>query len=192
MGHLSNELGPGSAVELTALLQNELSRLSMEDLAITQVIRSFSLLLQDLKRAASGKLPRHLSAEWHFSNDFGQPIREAGKDGLTAKRGRPRGASLRDQGLRRACRIALMETDEPAGAEEIYSRILRRESFIFNSSDGAVAAIARALEAMAGDGETSILKNCLPLRWKRATTEKEVRAQQGSAGSRLYSSPISS
>jgi hypothetical protein len=182
MGHLSNELAPGSAVELTALLQNELSRLSTEDLAITQVIRSFNFLLQDLRRAASGKLPRHLSAEWRSGNEFGQPIRQAGKDDLTAKRGRPRGASLRKRGLRRACRIALMEIDEPASAEEIYSRIVRRESFTFNSSDDAVAAIARALEVMARDGETSILKDGLPLRWKRATTEKEIYAHQDAAG----------
>jgi hypothetical protein len=192
MGHLSNELAAGSAVELTALLQNELSRLSMEDLAITQVIRSFNLLLQELKRAASGKLPRHLDAEWRFSNDAGQPIRQAGKDEIATKHGRPRAAGLWDQGLRRACRIALMEADEPASAEEIYSRILRRESFTFNSSDGAIAAIARALEAMASDGETSILTDGLPHRWKRATTEKEVYAKQGSAGPGLYSSSIGS
>lgn len=54
--------------------------------------------------------------------------------------------------LTRACRIALLESQELASPEEIHARILRRASFSFVGIERPLAAIARALEILAEEG----------------------------------------
>jgi hypothetical protein len=51
--------------------------------------------------------------------------------------------------LRRACRIALMESQETASLEEVYSRIVRRESFSFAGVEYPLVAIARIVNILA-------------------------------------------
>jgi hypothetical protein len=55
--------------------------------------------------------------------------------------------------LRRACRIALMESDRPQGCEQILRRIRRRGSVCVEGFDDPVIAIARVLGEMLTDGE---------------------------------------
>jgi hypothetical protein len=55
--------------------------------------------------------------------------------------------------LRRACRIALMESDKPQGCEQILRRIRRRESVCIEGFADPVIAIAQELGEMLTDGE---------------------------------------
>src|SRR5262249_46203720 len=69
--------------------------------------------------------------------------------------------------LRRACRIALMESDAPQTTREIYQRILKRGSLLFQSPIDPLPVISAELELMAKESET----NCRLLdgekRWQR-------------------------
>jgi len=55
--------------------------------------------------------------------------------------------------LRRACRIALMESDVPQTSQEIYARISKRGSLLFQGSMDPLHVISRELELMAKESE---------------------------------------
>lgn len=76
-------------------------------------------------------------------------------------------ASLRNRDLRRACRIALLETTEPILLDEVYARIVRRGSFFFSSADIAAWAIGKELNAMAAEGEVHQVDAASKRRWQR-------------------------
>lgn len=58
--------------------------------------------------------------------------------------------------LKRACRIALLEAGGAANAEQIYSLIVRRGSFVFpDSSEQALHSVVHALSTMHQAGELS-------------------------------------
>lgn len=69
--------------------------------------------------------------------------------------------------LRRACRIALMETLTPVFDEEIYTRIARRGSFRFLTARSALHDIAHELNAMAENGEVRIVPHPSKRLWQR-------------------------
>ena len=69
--------------------------------------------------------------------------------------------------LRRACRIALLETNEPASDAEIYARIVRRGSYSFTGPDSAARAIAEELHAMLVQGELRRVGNLATQAWQR-------------------------
>src|ERR1700723_2166651 len=173
MGTLPSESVPSSVVALTKLLRNELGRLSEQDEALRQLRRSFQLLLHELQEGGR-QATKDLSAE---------PPRSAGrkpvkgmvneKDGMTRTKIR-RKASISGARLRRACRIAVMETDEAASAEDILPRILRRGSFPFKNPEYAAVAIARTLDIMAKEGEVFSLDNGPHRRWKRTSSEEKT------------------
>ena len=168
MGALSNESPSGSVLELTHLLRGELIRLTMQDEALQQLIRSFSLLLQELREGASRQAARDRYPEW-LMIAARHPAEHGSDNNLVSRsviHGRTSGSG---QKLRRACRIALMESDDAASTEEISSRILRRGSFPFKNLEHASTAIARTLDIMAREGETFNLNNDAHPRWKRTT-----------------------
>jgi hypothetical protein len=79
--------------------------------------------------------------------------------------------------LARACRIALMEAEGAASLEEIYSRIVRRDSFSFINFELAAPALLRVLNAMSmvGDRDICCLNDGSRRRWGRVTkTAQEV------------------
>lgn len=55
--------------------------------------------------------------------------------------------------LRRACRIALMESDRPEPCDQILQRIQRRESVCIDDFHDPEIAVAQELRAMLADGE---------------------------------------
>lgn len=61
--------------------------------------------------------------------------------------------------LRRACRIALMESDRAQSCEQILDRIRRRESVCIAGFHNPVSAIAQELHAMLADYEVISKKN---------------------------------
>jgi hypothetical protein len=70
-----------------------------------------------------------------------------------------------DPALRRACRIAVLETVEAVSNEEIYARIVRRGSFSFVNAGAAARAIAAELSSMAEQGELRRVDNAT--KWQR-------------------------
>jgi hypothetical protein len=67
--------------------------------------------------------------------------------------------------LARACRIALIESNEPAALETIYDRIQRRGSFSFTGYKHPFRAIILAMSAMVKRGEASALSEAGHRRW---------------------------
>jgi hypothetical protein len=59
--------------------------------------------------------------------------------------------------LERACRIALMETEQPVSVEAIYDRIVRRGSFVFLSHKRPFRAIGLAMATLVRRGEAILL-----------------------------------
>lgn len=172
MGALSNQSTSGSVVELTDFLRGELSRLSEQDEALKQLIRSFNLLLNELREGAGREAARDRRAE-PLTIAVRPPL-DRGSDSLVCGPVVRLRTSVSGQKLRRACRIALMESDEAASTEEICSRIVRRGSFPFKNLEHARTAIARTLDNMAREGETSSLNHETQLRWKRITREERA------------------
>jgi len=80
--------------------------------------------------------------------------------------------------LRRACRIALLETAEAIPAAEIRARILRRGSFLFLEPNSAVPAILAELNRMADDGEVCFSGAGHDCRWRRASWIDESQVQK--------------
>jgi hypothetical protein len=70
--------------------------------------------------------------------------------------------------LERACRIALMETEEPVSVERIYDRIVRRESLMFLSYKRPFRAIALAMGSLVKLGEARLQRTGSQRRWHRA------------------------
>jgi hypothetical protein len=71
--------------------------------------------------------------------------------------------------LERACRIALMETNEPASAEKVYDRIHKRGSLTFAGYKRPFRAIALAMNALVKQGEASLFKEEGSRRWRWET-----------------------
>jgi|SRR5580658_63257 hypothetical protein len=69
--------------------------------------------------------------------------------------------------LERACRIALMETEEPVSVEIIYDRIVRRGSLMFLGYKRPFRAITLAMGSLVELGEASLLRTGGRRRWHR-------------------------
>jgi hypothetical protein len=171
MGTLPSESAPSSVVALTKLLRGELGRLSQQDEALRQLRRSFQLLLYELQEGGR-QATKDLNTEPPRSARR-QPVKEVVNENdrmtRTEIRGKP---SISGERLRRACRIAVMETDEAASTEDVRSRILRRGSFPFKNLGYAAVAIAQTLDKMAEEGEVFSLDNGPHRRWKRISSEE--------------------
>ena len=75
----------------------------------------------------------------------------------------------RQSRLRRACRIALMETDQPQSCAEIYERIQKRGSMSFGLNDDALHVLSVQLRAMATNSEVvcCVINRETRWQWKR-------------------------
>ena len=69
--------------------------------------------------------------------------------------------------LERACRIALLETEEPVPVEVIYDRIVRRGSVMLLSYKRPFRAITLAMRTLVGLGEASLMRTGSQRRWQR-------------------------
>jgi hypothetical protein len=176
MGALPSEPVPSSVVALTKLLQSELGRLSREDEALRQLRRSFHLLLHELQEEGR-HATKDLSTEPPMSAGR-QPVKRLVNENDRMTKTRHRGkASISGERLRRACRIAVMETDQAASAEDIRSRILRRGSFPFKNLEYAAVAIVQTMDMMAEEGEVFSLDDGPHRHWRRTGGEERPTTQ---------------
>jgi len=79
--------------------------------------------------------------------------------------------------LRRACRIALLETANAISGSELMARIIRRGSFCFADRDSAVLAIDQELTAMAEQGEVQAINSSSQRLWQRVSSTRDSRPQ---------------
>lgn len=84
--------------------------------------------------------------------------------------GQRRTVCIENPELRRACRIALIETTTAISLEEVYERIVRRGSFNFPTRDFAIRSIAQQLEDMAEHGEIRAVNHSLRRLWRRLSS----------------------
>lgn len=68
--------------------------------------------------------------------------------------------------LRRACRIALLESDTPQSCAEIYQRIKTRGSLSFDDDDNVLQVLAAQLQTMAANSEILCLMVKREMRWQ--------------------------
>jgi len=170
----SAQLEP-SVSEVVRSLHNELHELISQRQQLTRSIRKLHRAVaafhrfanNDVSVAASRTIRRCKAGEQ--SLDAGALV-SGGMDGSLAAGTRTMAVSP----LKRACRIALLETDQPLSETEIYARIVRRGSFAFEEDEVAHAAIARELQAMAKAGEIYLGEDgngdAAVSRWQRIAT----------------------
>jgi predicted nucleic acid-binding protein len=80
----------------------------------------------------------------------------------------------RNSDLRRACRIALMETSEAVSRQEVYERIVRRGSFSFADTQIAASSILKELNALTERGELRCFEGSSGLLWQRVPASTEL------------------
>ena len=78
-----------------------------------------------------------------------------------------------DPALRRACRIALLEACDGLSEDEIFIRIIRRESYSFSDQYSARTAIANELNAMSVACEAERVKCSSGAKWRRVEPASE-------------------
>jgi hypothetical protein len=157
-----------SLLEVVKAAGLELQELRARHRAVTKRIRNLRIAVGALRQmrtrgiaarmeqaSRSSRLGRTSQAE-HRSSDETQVMLQTRDIAL-----------LQNRDLRRACRIALLETTEPVSLDEIYARILRRGSFFFASADVAAWAIGKELNAMATEGEIRRVAATSKPRWQR-------------------------
>ena len=83
----------------------------------------------------------------------------------------------RNADLRRACRIALLETANAISDSELLTRINRRGSFCFADPDSAVLAIDQELTAMAEQGEVQAINSSSQRLWQRISSIRDSQPQ---------------
>lgn len=79
----------------------------------------------------------------------------------------------RSPDLRRACRIALLETFDAVSREEVYERIVRRGSFCFADTRIAAPSILEELNALTEHGELRRVEGPSGVLWQRVPLATE-------------------
>jgi hypothetical protein len=75
--------------------------------------------------------------------------------------------------LRRACRIALLETANAVSESELLARITRRGSFCFANTDLALRAIHQELTALGEQGEVQAINSPSQSLWQRISSSHD-------------------
>ena len=110
--------------------------------------------------------------KYRSTRPAGSPYRWQTPLARSARRRTPANAGSRRptrSELERACRIALMEANQPASVEAIYDRIERRGSITFAGYKRPFRAIALAMNALVKQGEASLLQESGSRRWRWET-----------------------
>ena len=148
--------------------------------ALHYLLKTLDTVLSTCNSSAADLYPAAREAEYHDElpgTEKNSDAAPASKTGSMEIAGKPSEVST---ALRRACRIALMESDRPQGCEQILARIRRRESVCIENFDDPKRMIARELRKMLADGEVVQKK---PSRlWQLNRDSISCLAQDNSAG----------
>jgi hypothetical protein len=180
------DYAPLSTVEEVSAANTELHILSVRCLELSREIARMRQLVDRLAHSTGPSQPRERShsEDWLIEDSSSPDHRRRRVSGsnfqfiASAENAHP----VRSE-LARACRIALMETNEPASVEAIYDRIKRRGSFTFARYKRPVRSIALAMSAMVRSGEVSVSNDAGGRRWRWGT---ERMGDKPGSGTTLY------
>jgi hypothetical protein len=110
----------------------------------------------------NGKLTDGLTREQADEND-----NDNGLANFSAKNDTPAETPVSDFQLKRACRIALMESEAPASSQELYNRILRRDSCDLRDYENPAAILDATLTELALAGEAQLIRRGNCSYWQR-------------------------
>jgi hypothetical protein len=153
-----------------SLAQAELRNLSKRQSTIRRRVNSLSQVLADLQNDVRTSPSGDVSADAPATQRRCSQGRSGGSvQVLPDTRG---SATDPNYKLRRACRVALLELEEPGTAEDIYSRVMRRGAFHFVKPGSGIASVIRALDTMTRDGEVCLVDGGSCHRWVRMVREE--------------------
>jgi hypothetical protein len=168
---------PGSVSAVVELVQAELDALLARRKEIRERIQNLHQVIQGLQEIGSlhsndllseSPIPARRLAD--HSTGGGIALDE---DAPGEMRPCMRSTKSAPPGLKRACRIALLEGHAAASVTEICSRIARRGSFRFDSLRLARPLVARTLNIMTEEGEILCFRDVTPWRWQRIYQVRE-------------------
>ena len=157
-----------SALALIAQLESEMRGMLMKEKELQARVRGVRRVLRGVKQMANNKCVPASNSPDSFPGDIAatSPVPK----GLTLQ---PRQLSKRRIRLQRACRIALLEVDASANLEEIYARIVARESFSFAKVEDPLRILEKEFEAMARHGEIRLSRSSMAMVSERLPTRSE-------------------
>lgn len=94
-----------------------------------------------------------------------KPVKERADAGVDKTSSSVTGRQAELTALRRACRIALMETQNAECAEQILQRINRRQSVSFSNGEDPIRAVGEELQRMAKDDEVIVSSSAGVEQW---------------------------
>ncbi|HEY1677834.1 MAG TPA: hypothetical protein VGG04_09020 [Candidatus Sulfotelmatobacter sp.] len=159
--HLTARASVSEVVKMVVIEHREL-RVQYRE--VTTRIRNLRIAVRTL-RSLGGKDAQ--KPETKVSTDSELPTAESATEAspqLPDHSGEPRGESA----LRRAIRIAVLETPDVVSDNEIYLRIVRRGSFSFPDYESAAPAIEKELENMTEQGELRRVESATKSGWQRS------------------------
>jgi hypothetical protein len=162
---------PDSIPKVVELVETELHSLLQRRNEISRRIQSVHRIVHGLQEGVG----EHSSSFHHLQGAFSgeaveNMIKPARRDSTTIL-------------LKRACRIALMEAQQAASSQEIYSRVLRRGSFSFANFEYGLSSIVWALSILVEDGEAYCFRGMPEWRWQRTTRSEEPSSETPVDGS---------
>ena len=150
--------------------------------ALHYLLKTLDTVLSTCNSSAADLYPAAREAEYHDELPGTEKNSDAALTSGTRSMeiaGKP-SVTVVSAALRRACRIALMESDRPQGCEQILQRIRRRESVCIEKFYDPKTVIAQELRKMLADGEVVQKK---PSRlWQLNRDSISCLAQDNSAG----------
>jgi hypothetical protein len=155
--------------ELEALLKQR-TAITMKVKAVKRTVKGLASLFGD---EIVGELPlKFIDAVSHMPIDTQSasevdPLHRADGD-------------LHKPKLERACRIALLESEQPATAGQIYDRINRRRSYQLRRYKNPLMRVIETLDMLVKDGEarTLFVDDCRCWQWNT----RQIDATEGSPG----------
>lgn len=132
-----------------------------------RILRSTVDALRELGGGAADDLPEPM---WSVSGTQNEAWLRSNVETLPPRAriaARKKWLCSKSSDLRRACRIALMETSHAISDEEIYRRVVRRGSFCFTDPESAARAILHELSVMREIGEIRIVPGPFKRLWQR-------------------------
>ena len=166
MAHLLSSIddhgsAPPPTLEEANAATAELNRLLLQQIKVGNEIARIRKLLKRLAYNANSHRPEvRSSVEMSPPEASNSPDHRRRRSTMrTRGRTSANASSIRSMRskLERACRIALMESNEPASIETIYHRIQKRGSYTFVSYRHPFRAIELAMGAIMERGEASLL-----------------------------------
>jgi hypothetical protein len=176
LSHTLPDPGPAPAL-ITAELGSANAELNTLLLRCSELSKDLARMHSLLKRLAHNTDLRHLPDNSDAASRFKEPSRSPNsrRRAIAGRTRRPH-TDARSFGpvhseLARACRIALIETNELVPVETIYDRIQRRGSFSFAGYKHPFRAIVLAMSAMVKQGDASLVNEGGRRRWCWATDQ---------------------